>query len=382
MNDGSVGVVRVRTSARLRLALSYALFLVAAGFATLAGVYVVLRYVPNYPLTNANPSDDGLPIASRGDILNALVGMSGVILVALAVIGVVGGWILAGWILRPLRRLNDAARIAATGRLDHRIALAGRNDEFRQLADTFDHMLDRLHDAFATQERFAANASHELRTPLAVTATLLDVARKAPEVQDYPALLERLSITNARAIGLIEALLRLADANAITAAAEPVDLAAFAHAAVAENTQETEREGVALELQLEAAPTVGDATLLAQLAVNLVQNAIRHNTSPGIARIVTARQGERATVTLVVENTGVAYTAEAAAQLSDPFLRGSGRVTRQGRGKGYGLGLAIVSRIVAVHDGTLTVAPREAGGLVVTVTLPDGSRERAGRRTR
>lgn len=379
MADEYSGSVRLRTSARLRLALSYAAFLVAAGFAILAGVYVVLRYVPNYPLTNANPSDDGAPIPSRGDILNALVGMSGIILITLAVIGITGGWVLAGWILRPLQRINDAAHIAATGRLDHRIELSGRNDEFRQLADNFDHMLDRLHNAFATQERFAANASHELRTPLAVTATILDVARKNPEAQDYPALLDRLSITNERAIGLTESLLRLADANAITAVSEPLDLAAVVRAAVVENAQETEHEGVAIDLQLDAAPTVGDAALLAQLAANLVQNATRHNTSPGTARIVTARQPDRATVILSVENTGASYTRQAAAQLVDPFMRGSGRVTTPGR-RGFGLGLAIVARIAAVHEGALTVVPRDGGGLVVTVTLPDTHESASGPR--
>ena len=104
----------VRVSARLHLALSYAIFLVAAGAVVLFGIYLVLRYVPNYPLMPANPeSDPALPVASRGEILRALLGMSGVLLLFLAVIGIVGGWILAGWILRPLRRITQAAVIAS-----------------------------------------------------------------------------------------------------------------------------------------------------------------------------------------------------------------------------------------------------------------------------
>lgn len=176
---------RRQMSARLRLTLSYAGFLVAAGAIVLAAVYVVLRYVPNYPLTPLNSSDvdmsrvDAVP-ASRDHILSRLLLLSGAALALLAAIGLAGGWLLAGWILRPLQDINAAARIAAGGRLDHRIALTGRSDEFAELADNFDHMLDRLHDAFLTQERFAANASHELRTPLAVTATMLDVAGPIP----------------------------------------------------------------------------------------------------------------------------------------------------------------------------------------------------------
>lgn len=363
---------RVSLSARLRLALSYAVFLVAAGFVTLFGVYIVLRYVPNYPLTAADPSDAGGAIASRQVILNAVVGASGIILMALAVIGISGGWVLVGWVLRPLERINDAARIAATGRLEHRIQLTGRNDEFRQLADTFDVMLDRLHDVFTTQERFAANASHELRTPLTVMETLLDVARRNPGGQDYPTLIDRLSITNARAIELTEALLRLADVNAVTAVSEPVDLAVITRNVVAANATESDHLGVMVDFDLETGVTVGDAALLAQLASNLVQNAIRHNRSNGTVRITTRHDRHRSTVSLRIENTGDVFTPELVAQLSEPFMRGNGRVSQRAREKrGYGLGLTLVDRITEVHHGRLTIDPRNGGGLVVTVTLPD-----------
>lgn len=365
-----------RVSARFRLALSYAVFLVAAGAVSLFGIYVVLRYIPEYPLTAANPRDADQPVASRTEILNAVVGVSAIILAALAVIGITGGWILAGWVLRPLQRINEATQIAAGGRLDHRIRLRGRNDEFRQLADSFDHMLARLDDAFATQERFAANASHELRTPLTVMETLLDVARRHPEEQDYAKLVDRLSVTNARAIGLTEALLRLADANAITAVSELVDLSAITREAIAENTGEADQHGVTISQGLSATPTIGDTTLLAQLATNLIQNAIRHNTSPGHVIVTTGRDSTRSTVQLRIENSGAAYTPEAASQLVEPFLRGSGRISsgRSRAGKrGYGLGLTLVSRIVDVHNGTLSIAPRDGGGLIVTVTLPDAS---------
>ena len=357
-------------SARLRLALSYAAFLVAAGIATLAGVYLVLRYVPNYPLTAANPSEQSTAVASRQEILDALVRMSGAILGALAVIGIGGGWLLAGRILRPLGDITASARIAATGRLDHRVRLAGRTDEFGELADAFDHMLDRLHDAFMTQERFAANASHELRTPLAVTATLLDVARAAPAAQDYPTLLERLQITNDRAIGLTESLLRMADANAVTAVSEPVDLATIAQAALTDQVADAECRHVRFDARLEAAPTAGDTTLLGQLAANLIQNAIRHGSSPGRAQLSTRHDAPAAQVSLRIENAGAPYTAERAAQLAEPFLRGGGRTTRAGERPGHGLGLALVDRIATVHGGTLTIAPRDGGGLVTTVTLP------------
>ena len=109
----------------------------------------------------------------------------------LLVLGLMGGWILAGRMLTPLTRITDATRIAANGSLSHRIRLPGRSDEFRELADAFDAMLTRLEAHVAEQRRFAANASHELRTPLAITQTLLDVARNDPK-RDSGVLDERL----------------------------------------------------------------------------------------------------------------------------------------------------------------------------------------------
>lgn len=360
--------VTIRVSARLRLALSYAVFLVAAGAVVLVAAYVVLRYVPNYPLAPAIGGDSpGLEIGSRGDILRALLGLSAVVLVVLAVIGIVGGWFLAGWILKPLRRINEAAEIAATGDLDHRIALGGRNDEFRQLADSFDHMLDRLLHAFEAHERFAANASHELRTPLAVTSTMLDVALRDPEGQNYPELLRRLRATNDRAVELTESLLRLADANAINAAAQPVALDDLVRAAIAENADEAARREVTLTSRLDAVTVVGDAPLLAQLVANLVENAVRHSGRGGTAQISTGFDPRSRTAELRVESTGSEFSVDTAARLAEPFLRGSGRIATGERG--HGLGLALVQRIAEVHDGSLTIVPRDGGGLVITVRL-------------
>ena len=358
----------LRVSARLRLALSYALFLVAAGAVMLFGIYVVLRYVPNYPLTAANPRDDDSLVATRPEILGAVVGFSGIALVALAIIGIVGGWFLAGWILSPLRRINEAARIAASGDLQHRIALGGRNDEFRQVADSFDHMLDQLHDPFEVQERFAANASHELRTPLAVTATMLDVALRAPDEQDYPQLLSRLRSTNDRATRLTESLLRLADANAIGAVSAPVDLRQLVQTVIAENADEAARRRVTITTELDDAPVLADATLLTQLVSNLVQNAIVHGATPGTAIVRTSSDAVEGVVPLRIESSGAEFTPEAAARLAEPFLRGAGRVANGDRG--HGLGLALVERIAAVHGGSLTIAARVGGGLVVSVELP------------
>ena len=195
-------------SVRLKLTLSYAGFLMLAGALLLAVVWVfLLRYVPDLRDRSMQPGRAVLIIGpSRSDLLDAFAPKAGIALAFLLVFGLVGGWILAGQMLAPLTRITDAARMAATGSLSHRIRLHGRRDEFRELADAFDAMLARLEAQVAEQQRFAANASHELRTPLAVTQTLLDVARKDPD-RDNGELVDRLHAVNTRAIDLTEALL-------------------------------------------------------------------------------------------------------------------------------------------------------------------------------
>src|SRR5262245_44283152 len=216
-------------SARLKLTLSYAGFLMLAGVLMLAAVWVVvLRYIPNGVLAEMHPS--WWFFFNRSDPLHGFGSIAGIVLASLLVFGLLGGWILAGRMLAPLARITDATRVAANGSLSHRIQLQGRTDEFRELADAFDTMLAQLEAHIAEQERFAANASHELRTPLAITQTLLDVARNDPD-RDTDELIKRLQSVNARAIGLTEALLVLGRADQRSFTREHVDLSLVAEEA-------------------------------------------------------------------------------------------------------------------------------------------------------
>ena len=284
----------------------------------------------------------------------------------LLVFGLLGGWILAGRMLAPLARITDATRTAANGSLSHRIELEGRQDEFRELADSFDAMLARLEARVAEQQRFAANASHELRTPLAITQTLLDVARN-DRGRDGGELVDRLDAVNTRAIDLTEALLLLSRADQRSFSREHVDLSL-----VAEETTETllplaEDRGLTIETSGDVTPTVGSHALLLQLSTNLVHNAIVHNL-PGQGTVWVTTSVHRKSVFLTVENTGEKLTPQLVSTLIEPFRRGTERIRTDHAG--VGLGLAIVESITQAHDGTLTLTPRAAGGLCVTVQLP------------
>ena len=349
-------------SVRLRLTLSYAGFLLLAGTLLLGVVWVfLLRYVPDGTIRVL-----GGFVPNRSDLVDAFAPKAVAVLAFLLVFGLVGGWILAGLMLAPLARIRDATRRAADGSLSHRIELEGRQDEFRELADSFDTMLARLEAHVAEQRRFAANASHELRTPLAITQTLLDVASKDPG-HDGAELVERLHVVNARAIELVDALLLLSRADQRAFTRQPVDLSLLAEEATETLLPLAEAHGVAMETAGDVAPTLGSPALLLQLVTNLVHNAIVHNLPDGGSVRVDTAVGP-GSVVLSVENTGDRLSPQLVATLAEPFQRGTERVRRDHAG--VGLGLAIVKSITQAHDGTLTLTPRAAGGLCVTVQLP------------
>jgi two-component system, OmpR family, sensor histidine kinase VanS len=357
-------------SVRLKLTLSYAGFLMVAGALLLGAVWLfLLRYVPDQAkLIDAGQADslNGVfPI--RSNLLHVFAPRAAAVLAFLLVFGLVGGWILAGRMLAPLTRIADATRIAASGSLGHRIELPGRTDEFRELADAFDAMLARLEDHVAEQQRFAANASHELRTPLAITQTLLDVARKDAD-RDDGALVDRLHAVNSRAIDLTEALLLLSRADQRSFTREDVDLSLVADEATEALLPLAEERGITVQVSgAAAAATTGSPALLLQMATNLVHNAIVHN-RPGHGSVWVATDLQPDGAVLTVDNTGEPLSADLVSTLDEPFRRGAGR-TRTDH-PGVGLGLAIVKSIAQAHGGTLTLAPRDGGGLHATVHLP------------
>nr|ADU56032.1 hypothetical protein CA37-9 [uncultured organism CA37] len=365
-------------SARLKLTLSYAGFLMLAGALLLAVVWVfLLRYVPEViqPDPGATDLDPGgqepavpttMFIPDRSDLQRAFAPKAAAMLVFLLMFGLLGGWILAGRMLAPLTRITNATRLAADGSLSHRIQLEGRKDEFRELADAFDTMLARLEAQVAEQQRFAANASHELRTPLAITQTLLDVARNNRN-RDADELVDRLHFVNTRAIDLTEALLLLSRADQRSFTREYVDLSLIAEEATETLLPLAEKRGLTIETSGDVTPTVGSHALLLQMTTNLVHNAIVHNV-PEQGTVWVTTSVHPTSVVLAVENTGEKLTAQSVSTLVEPFQRGTGRIRDDHAG--VGLGLPIVKSIAQAHDGTLTLTPRPDGGLCVRVQLP------------
>jgi two-component system, OmpR family, sensor histidine kinase VanS len=379
---------RPRLTIRVRLTLLYGATFATAIAAALIGVYLLMSRLltpavaPTPAVTPGTvpvaPSARTAPVVpeaqNTSQVLDDLLRVSGMTLVACSLGAVAIGWIVAGRMLAPIRRVTATAAGIAAGNLHERVALRGPDDEVKELADTFDGMLARLESAFDGHRRFAANASHELLTPLATSQALLDVAAAAPSACDVPALIADLTEVNARSERIVGALLDLARADHGLGTTAIVDLAGFARDAIAITSAEAVERGVSVVSRLDTALVAGDPTLLRQLATNLLTNAIRHNKPHGQATVVVTTDRDQAVMT--VGNTGPHVASEQAKRLLEPFARVTGRTRHSDdRRGGHGLGLAIVHAVTTAHHGTLTAAANPTGGLSLTVRLPSGGHD-------
>ncbi|RKR89486.1 signal transduction histidine kinase [Micromonospora pisi] len=391
-----------RTTIRARLTLIYGGLFLLAGVVLLAVTYVLVEQRMPQPLGVAlNKADTvtGLPKNGLGgqntetlrmivqklqedvkqSALDSLLTQGGIALAVVSAVAIAFGWLVAGRALQPLHQITGTARRIAgansAGRgLHERIALHGPRDEVRELADTFDLMLERLDRSFDGQRRFVANASHELRTPLALNRALVELAVTRPGASaDVRQLGESLLAVNERHERLIEGLLTLADSENELTDRTPIDLAEVAayvinqHAARESGPDPTGALAREAVRELDPAPTVGDPVLLERLTSNLVENALRHNLPTG--GWVSVRTGlVEGRPTLVVSNTGPVVPGYEIETIFQPFRRLRGE--RLGGGRGFGLGLSIVRAVARAHGGSVDARPREGGGLVVSVTLP------------
>jgi signal transduction histidine kinase len=384
-----------RPSIRVRLTLVYGLMFFAAGAVVILASYLLVSNIlgdrlgpaggavvmsstlPPGVAAHGQVPFPGIPAQTlqativagqeelRDETLRSLLVQS---LVALALVGVAAigsGYVMAGRVLRPLHRITATARRVFDDRgLHERIALGGPADELRELADTFDAMLERLGRAFEGQRAFVANASHELRTPLAINRTLIEVASTRPDApSELRTLGETLLAVNARHERLIDGLMLLARSDSSLTERTEVDLHEIAEHVEIRSARAAHDAGIAVVRRSTPAPTLGDPVLLERVLENLVDNGIRYNVPDGRVEIETGAAGECAWLT--VSNTGPLVPDYAVPMLFEPFRRLRDRVGASGSG----LGLSIVAAVVRAHGGRVDAHPRVGGGLVVRVEL-------------
>ncbi|MFJ2604312.1 sensor histidine kinase [Streptomyces sp. NPDC091279] len=386
----------LRPTIRIRLTLLYGGMFLIAGILLLSIIYLLAAEAintgnqPLFKIASGTAikvtSDDcpainaNMPLSDFNDVISAcvdqqrqvaldhLLSRSLLALLGLAVIAFAFGYAMAGRVLSPLGRITRTARAVAGSDLSRRIELDGPDDELKELADTFDDMLERLQRAFTAQQRFVGNASHELRTPLAINRTLLEVHLSDPNAPvELQQLGKTLLATNERSEQLVEGLLLLARSDNQIVERKPVDLAEVAEQAVDQVHAEAEAKGVLIRGEQKPAVVQGNGVLLERIALNLVQNAVRYNVpQDGWVEVTTEVQHGQAV--LVVSNTGPVVPAYEVDNIFEPFRRL--RTERTGSDKGVGLGLSIVRSVARAHGGHISAQPREGGGLVMRVSLP------------
>ncbi|MCX4987931.1 MULTISPECIES: HAMP domain-containing sensor histidine kinase [unclassified Streptomyces] len=382
----------LRPTIRIRLTLLYGGMFLIAGILLLSIIYLLAAQALNvgselpFKIVSGQvgSSTCNLPSRSSSDEINKalydcvnqqrqhalddLLSRSLLALLGLAIIAFAFGFAMAGRVLSPLGHITRTARAVAGSDLSRRIKLDGPDDELKELADTFDDMLERLQRAFTAQQRFVGNASHELRTPLAINRTLLEVHLSGPGVPtEMQQLGKTLLATNERSEQLVEGLLLLARSDNQIVERKPVDLAEVASQAIDQVHAEAEAKGVKIRGQRAPVVVQGNGVLLERIALNLVQNAVRYNLpKDGWVEVTTEVQHGRAV--LEVSNTGPMVPAYEVDNLFEPFRRL--RTERTGSDKGVGLGLSIARSVARAHGGHIVAQPRDGGGLVMRVTLP------------
>ena len=374
-----------RPTARLRLTLLYGCLFTLSGAALLGFTYWLfdratgrLRWFPKlqgHESLSCLRTDRHCEklvhawIARHALDLQTLLTQSGVALAIMAVLAFALGWLVAGRVLRPVRAITATARRISARNLHERLALAGPDDEFKELAGTLNELLGRLEGSFTAQRHFVANASHELRTAPTLDRTLLQVALRNPSttIQQWRTTGEELLESGIQQERLLEALLTLATSEAGTGNQEPADLSEAAAAGLHAARPEAERRQLRLETSLNPAPVAGDPHLIERLAANLVDNAVRHNTRGGAIQLATTQQDGHAV--LCVANTGPVIPPAEVARLFRPFERLAR--FRGGNGTGHGLGLSIVAAIADVHGASIAAHAQPEGGLRIEVRFPE-----------
>ncbi len=359
-----------RRTIRVRLASQFFAVFLASGTVLLVVTFAIWKDRTNSLRATPGPGGEQItPVVSSG--AHQLLIASGIALAVMAGASLVIGWFVAGRFLKPLRTITATTReISATSLHERRLNLSGPDDELKELADTFDQLLDRLERSFAFERQFVANASHELRTPLAGMRTSLEVAmaKPGPLPPHILTLADRLARELDRVDRLLESFLTLAHSQQGPPGDEStVSLAGLARLAIQQPADTI--SAMDLDVEQQQGPdawVTGSETLLSRLVENVINNAIGHNQPGGWVRVTTEVRVNRAY--LVVENGGPVLHPDQVKELARPFQRIGAE--RTGSDSGSGLGLAIVSSIIEVYGGTLDLQARADGGLRVAISLP------------
>ena len=298
----------------------------------------------------------------QGLMLDALYTASALTLL----LGLGGGLLISRWMLNRLGAITRAAERIMSGDLSHRIATTGANDEFDQLSDALNAMLEEIRRLLNGMRTVTDNIAHDLRSPLTRMKGRLEMLLREGGDAEQQRLAINKTIDDAdQLLATFTALLSIAaaESGAARAGMEPLDLGALVADVAELYGPAAEERGIALQYDRSSAVVVGGRQLLFQAIANLVDNAIKHTPSGG--RIRLALIGAPRAVRLRVDDTGPGIPEVDRFRVLEPFVRlDASRST-----PGSGLGLALVAAIARLHGATLELGDN-APGLAVTLAFP------------
>ncbi len=268
--------------------------------------------------------------------------------------------------LKPLSRISNMAQLISAQNLEQRLDYQGERDEIKTLADSFDHMLERLQANFDDQSEFTSNLAHELRTPLTSLRMNLEVlnTNSQASLEDYQNFSDTAERSITRLEGLVEELLLLAKAER-EIDHRPIVLGVLFEDILEELTPIAERENVELKmsgnLELEV---IGDPLLLHRALENLIENGIHYNHPGGFVAISGQRSGKQ--IIIEVKDNGVGISENQQYHIFERFYRGEAETVNY---DGKGLGLAITAHIIALHNGKIEVESELGKGSIFRIRL-------------
>jgi len=279
-----------------------------------------------------------------------------------------GGWWLGRHGLRPLTSMADEARSIDIRTLERRLTVPADIHELRQLAASFNHVLDRLGSALSTQRRFMADASHELRTPVSIMRTAAEVTLSGSERSEaeYRDALSVVAQQGTRLTRLVSDMLVLAraDGGGYPVAMAGLDMRALLDECVQELAPRAAEKKITVQCLLSPVLFTGDDALLRRLCSNLLDNAIAYTPGGGSVHVNLERSGE--TMVVSVADTGPGIPLADHERVFERFVR----LDPARAAGGVGLGLAIVRWVADVHRGSVRIVSEPGAGCTVVATFP------------
>lgn len=303
--------------------------------------------------------------------INSLAKYNALLAVIMIIIAALGGYIIIQRTLIPVNKIRRTAdEISESNDLTRRIALSGGNDEFYQLAQSFDGMLDRIEQTVEREKQFTSDASHELRTPVAAILSACEyMTAYAKDYDEMKVSAESVKKQAERMSRLISELLTISrmDKNTLQTAFEEVDISELLEF-VCDEQEEIHTENIKLIRRIDKGiMTRADKLLIIRLCINLISNAYSYGRDGGTVT-VSLTEGEGRLI-LSVEDDGIGIAPENLTKIWERFYQAD--PSRSGNANGsMGLGLSMVKWIAECHNGSVSVKSALGVGSTFIFTMP------------